>query len=205
METQIIQADAPHALTKALQVLQAGGVVALPTDTVYGIGVLAHRAECVEKLYAIKGRDATKAIPVLIGDIADLGSLAREPNARAITLAKAFWPGPLTLVLLRNPDLPPELSAGETIGVRVPDHAVARALLRAAGPMGVTSANLSGAVDTHTANEVLAQLGGRIDLVLDGGRTLGSTPSTVVDLSRERLAILRPGPISREQIEAVLN
>lgn len=204
METLVLKAEAPHAITKALQVLQAGGVVALPTDTVYGIGVLAHSGESVEKLYAIKGRDSTKAVPVLIGDAADLPAIAPDPGPRALTLAKAFWPGPLTLVLPRHPDLPAQLSEGATIGVRVPNHTVALALLRAAGPMGVTSANLSGGADTRTAKEVLDQLGGRIDLVLDGGRTPGSAPSTVVDLSRERLAILRPGPISREQINAVL-
>lgn len=204
IDTQILKADAPQAIPRALQVLGDGGVVALPTDTVYGIGVLASLGASVEKLYAIKGRDSTKAIPVLIGDMADLEAVAPQPNPLALALAEAFWPGPLTLVLRRRPELTPQLSEGDTIGVRVPDHPVARALLRAAGPMGVTSANLSGGADTHSAGEVLAQLRGRIDLVLDGGRTPGSVPSTVVDVGGEAPVILRSGPITEAQVSAIL-
>ncbi len=119
-------------------------------------------------------------------------------------LADRFWPGPLTLIVSRKPDLPDALSITPTIGVRVPDHPVALKLLRLAGPLAVTSANISGHENTNTAQEVLDQLGGRIHLVIDGGRTPGGVPSTVVDCTRPIPVILRAGPISMEDIQSAL-
>jgi L-threonylcarbamoyladenylate synthase len=125
------------------------------------------------------------------------------PDA-ALRLAERFWPGPLTIIFPRYPDLPSELSPLPTIGVRMPDHPVALKLLRLSGPLAVTSANISGSSNTRTAGEVMAQLGGRVPIILDGGRTPGGLPSTVVDPCGEELAILRPGPLTRSDLLSVL-
>ena len=204
MITQRLAADAPDAMQRAFETLEAGGVVAFPTDTVYGLGAPAFNAASIERLFAIKGRELTKAIAVLIAEPGELDKVAKGLNQRAMRLAERFWPGPLTLVLPRHPSLPALLSPNETIGVRVPDHAVARALLAAAGPMAVTSANLAGGANPRSAEEVLGQLGGRIELVLDGGQTPGNQPSTVVDLTGTQPRVLRAGPISEEEIRAAL-
>jgi L-threonylcarbamoyladenylate synthase len=203
MNTQILPAQDPETITRALIFLNDGGLVAFPTDTVYGVGALAFKAAAVEHIYAAKGRPAGKAIPVLIGDPTDLAKVSLEVPGAAARLAARFWPGPLTLVVPKHPDLPEAVSATATVGVRVPDHPLARALLRAAGPMAVTSANLSGQPSPSTAQEVFAQLGGRIALIIDGGRTPGGIASTVVDCSGAEPQILRAGPISRDEIRAV--
>jgi len=205
MLTRLIQADDPQAIPAALQALQRSEVVAFPTDTVYGIGVLVHSQKGIERLYAVKGREASKAIPVLLGEIAALGRVAQDLSPMALRLAERFWPGPLTLVVPKVVFLPPSLSEETTVGVRMPDHPVTLALLRAAGPMAVTSANLSGGANCSTAEEVQAQLGGRIALLLDGGRTPGGTPSTVVDCTGPQPRILRAGPLRLEQLFAALD
>lgn len=199
MQTLRLSADGPKAIARAVKVLKKGGIVAFPTDTVYGIGAPAFDVESIERLYEVKGREHAKAIAILISSQDEL-KLVAVANKAALRLAKRFWPGPLTLVLPRNPKVPEALSQGATIGVRVSDHAVARGLLAAVGPMGVSSANVSGQANTRTADEVLAQLGGRIEMVLDGGQTPGDRPSTVVDLTGEKPKVLRVGPISEEQI-----
>jgi L-threonylcarbamoyladenylate synthase len=122
----------------------------------------------------------------------------------ALTLAVHFWPGPLTLVVPKHPDLPAAVSATATVGVRLPDHPVARALLRTAGPLAVTSANRTGGANPSTARDVLEQLGGRIALVIDGYRTPGGVPSTVVDCTGIQPQILREGPVSLDDIRTVL-
>jgi L-threonylcarbamoyladenylate synthase len=203
-ETRVLPAAGEEAIAAAQEVLASGGVVAFPTDTVYGIGVAVQDTSGIERLYAIKGRDAVKAIPVLAASVEDLVEVA-EISDVALQLAQAFWPGALTLVLPKRPGLPQALSALDTVGVRVPNHPVALALLAAVGPMAVTSANLSGGAESSTAAEVLDQLQGRVELLLDGGRTPGASPSTVVALSGESAKILRPGPISEEQITALLS
>jgi len=203
MDTRLLSADDPQAIPIALEILRAGGLAAFPTDTVYGVGSLAFDQEAIESIYIAKNRPLEKAIPVLIGDVGDLEKVAINIPAIAHRLAARFWPGPLTIVLLKRPDLPPAISASDTVGVRVPDHPIARAMLRKAGPMAVTSANLSGMESPKSANEVMAQLGGRIPLVLDGGETPGGVPSTVVDVSGGEAVILRAGPITIEQIKAV--
>ena len=204
MRTDILSAKDPETLLLALAVLQTGGLVAFPTDTVYGLGALAFHSAAVRRIYAAKDRPVEKAIPVLIADPADLEKVTLEVPSVAVRLASRFWPGPLTLVVEKHPDLPETVSAGSTVGVRVPDHPVARALLRAAGPMAVTSANLSGQPSPSTAQAVLAQLGGRIELILDGGETPGGISSTVVDCTGTQPRILRPGPVSKDEIWAVL-
>jgi L-threonylcarbamoyladenylate synthase len=204
METKILPASSLDALPLALEILKGGGLVAFPTDTVYGVGALAFDGAAVESIYIAKDRPAEKAIPVLIGDADDLAKVSLDVPGIAIKLAARFWPGPLTLVVPKHPDLPEAVSAAPTVGVRVPDHPVAQALLRAAGPMAVTSANLSGQLSPVTAQEVFAQLGGRIALILDGGKTPGGVPSTVVDCTGVEPQILRAGPIVQDELLSVL-
>jgi len=204
METLILSVDHPNALAQALQILRAGGLVAFPTDTVYGVGALVFDAAAIEKIYAAKGRSTEKAVPILLGDAADLEKVTAQVSEMALRLAARFWPGPLTLVVPRHASIPDVLSPLPTVGVRVPDHPVARALLRAAGPMAVTSANLSGQASPCTVEEVYAQLGGRIPLILDGGQTPGGAPSTVVNCLGAEPQILREGSITLAQIQASL-
>jgi L-threonylcarbamoyladenylate synthase len=204
MKTDILPAQDPGTLGQALAVLQNGGLVAFPTDTVYGVGALAFNGAAVRSIYAAKDRPVEKAIPVLIGDPADLGKVTLEVPEMAARLAARFWPGPLTLVVPKHPHLPDTVSVTSTVGVREPDHAVARALLLAAGPMAVTSANLSGHPSPSTAQEVFTQLSGRIALIIDGGQTPGGVPSTLVDCTGKDPVILRAGPISNEEIRAAL-
>lgn len=204
MNTQVLPGSAPEAFAQAVHTLQHGGIVAMPTDTVYGIAALLTHAEAIERLYAVKGREHTKAIAVLIGSPQQLGQVARDPGAAALRLAERFWPGALTLVVPRHPSLPANLSQTDTVGVRMPDHALAQQLLLTCGPLAVTSANLSGQPDALNAQEVLAQLGGRIEAILDGGSTPGAVPSTVVDTLVSPPRVLRAGPISEAEIIAAV-
>ncbi len=200
MITEILSTQNPLALARALEILRTGGLVAFPTDTVYGVGALVFNGPAVESIYAAKDRPVEKAIPVLIGDVDDLVKVSAEVPEIALKLAARFWPGPLTLVVPKHPELPEAVSATETVGVRLPNHPVARGLLRLAGPMAVTSANLTGQPSPSTADEVFAQLGGRIALILDGGKTPGGVPSTIVDCVGVEPQVLREGPISRKEI-----
>lgn len=180
-------------------------MVAFPTDTVYGVGAPAFNGKAVESVYRAKDRPVEKAIPILIGDPNDLEKVGMNIPEVARQLASRFWPGPLTLLVPKRLDLPEAVSATSTVGVRVPDHEVARALLRRAGPLAVTSANISGAQSPVTAQEVYRQLGGRIPLILDGGKTPGGVPSTLVDCTTSELKILREGPVSPEELRSALN
>jgi L-threonylcarbamoyladenylate synthase len=200
IETRMFSSQETQALEKTEELLRAGGLVAFPTDTVYGLGAMLFDAQAIEQLYIVKGRDAAKAIAVLVGDEGGLAQVAKALSAVAARLARRFWPGPLTLVVAAHPALPANLSPLPTVGVRMPDHPVALVLLRRTGPLAVTSANLSGEPSATTAEEVLAQLNGRIPLILDGGKTPGGLPSTVVDCTGSELVILRPGPISWQQM-----
>lgn len=204
MNTETIRAQNPLALRRAFEILQSGGLVAFPTDTVYGVGALAFDKMAVESIYPAKQRPAEKAIPVLIADIDDLLKVSVTVPEIATKLATRFWPGPLTLVVPKNPALSEAVSANETVGVRIPDHPIARSLLRLVGPMAVTSANCSGQSAPCTALEVSDQLGGRIALILDGGKTPGGVPSTVVDCTGSELKYLRLGPILEREILAAI-
>lgn len=195
MKTELLAADHPEALPRALDLLRAGRLVAFPTDTVYGLGTTAFDDDAIQRIYLAKQRPAEKAIPVLLGGPQDLERVCAQVPPLALRLAERFWPGPLTLVVPKRAGLPPSLSADETIGVRMPDHSAALGLLRAAGPLAVSSANLSGQPSPSTAEQVLAQLGGRIALILDGGRTPGGAPSTVADCLGAEPRILREGPL----------
>lgn len=207
---QLLRADAVGAVQQAVQVLRAGGLVAFPTDTVYGVGALAWDAVAVDRLYLAKLRPRDKAIPLLVASIDDLqpaaGLVKDELPPAAWLLAARFWPGPLTLIVPRGPRVSDTVAAGlDTVGVRVPDHPVTLALLRAlAAPLAATSANVSGYGDALTADEVLAGLAGRVDLLLDGGRCPGGVASTVVDVTSLPPRLLRLGPISAAQIDEAL-
>ena len=204
MKTIILTSKNSDTISRALEILKAGGLVAFPTDTVYGVGTLAFDGTAVESIYAAKDRPVDKAIPILIGGLEDLDKVTAEVPPIAAKLAAHFWPGPLTLVVPKHPHLPDAVSATPTVGVRVPDHPVARALLRAAGPMAVTSANISGEDSPKTAEEVNRQLNRRISLILDGGETPGGVPSTVVNCLGTEPDILREGPITLKDIQFVL-
>lgn len=195
MQTEILPGSSNEAIARALRVLKAGGLVAFPTDTVYGVGTLAFDGIAIESIYLAKDRPLEKAIPVLIGDVADLEKVGVDVPEVVRRLAARFWPGPLTLLIPKRADLPEAVSTTATVGVRIPNHEMARALLRAAGPMAVTSANISGRQSPVTAQAVFEQLGGRIPLIIDGGRTPGGIPSTLVDCTTAELKILREGPL----------
>jgi len=205
MRTEIIRAGHGESIQRALEVLHKGGLVSFPTDTVYGLGALAFDGKAVESIYLAKDRPIEKAIPVLIGDDTDLEKVSDNISDVARKLASRFWPGPLTVIVPKKPTLPESVSATDTVGVRIPDHPVARELLRAAGPMAVTSANISGQSSPSTAQEVFDQLNGRIELIIDGGRTAGGVPSTVVDYSGSEIRVLREGPITLEQILSLIS
>lgn len=204
MKTSLLPVNANNSISHAVDVLRLGGVVAFPTDTVYGLGALAFMPESIKLLYRIKRREHSKAIAILIANPEQLAEIVQQPTEAAQRLARRFWPGPLTLVLPRDPKVPQELAPGNTIGVRVPNHPVALALLKEAGPMGVTSANLSGRDSAETAQEVLEQLEGRAHLILDGGRAPGGVPSTVVDMTGKLPKVLRSGPIGEAELLATL-
>ena len=205
MNTIILPVDSPETIQHALDVLNNGGLVAFPTDTVYGVGALVFDGVAVESIYIAKDRPIEKAIPVLIADAEDMDKVGMDIPDVARQLAARFFPGPLTCIIPKQPTLPSAVSATSTVGVRMPDHEVARALLRAAGPMAVTSANISGQPSPSSAEEVFAQLRGRIELIIDGVRTPGRVPSTVVDCTSNEIKILREGPISLEEIKLKLS
>jgi L-threonylcarbamoyladenylate synthase len=204
MKTDVIKSDHPAALQHAVDVLSNGGLIVFPTDTVYGLAALPTKAEYIERLYIVKGRESTRAIAILLSSSAELEKISILPGEKALKLAKMFWPGPLTLIVPRRPDLPDVLSPNETIGVRVPDHDIALNLLRMTGPLAVTSANISGRENTNNADEVMKQLDGLVHLVIDGGRSPGGVPSTVVDCTTSEPVILRPGPINNKEINQTL-
>jgi L-threonylcarbamoyladenylate synthase len=199
--------DSPAARAEAVTLLRAGRIVAIPTDTVYGIAADLALPDAIERLFAAKDRPPEKAVAVLLADAAQSGVLGVVGPAAAV-LAARFWPGGLTLVLPVRAEarLPRVLAAGApTIGVRVPDHPVPRALAAALGPLPTTSANRSGEADARDAAEIAARLGDALALVIDGGPIHGGPASTVIDCSGERPAILRVGAIRPAEIAAALD
>lgn len=206
METRVIPASSPEWLEEALSILRGGGVVAFPTDTVYGVGADPLQEEAVVALFQAKGRPAEKAIPLLLSEMSQVEAVAREVPAAAEALTRRFWPGPLSIVVWAREEVPALVRAGgETVALRMPDHPVALGLIGAFGrPLAVTSANLSGHPAPVTVEEVLSQLRGRIPLLVDGGQCPGGDPSTVLDLTVTPPRILRPGPITWEEIRACL-
>ncbi len=193
-------------IAEAAEVVRRGGLVALPTETVYGLGANALDAAAVEAIFAAKGRPPNNPVIVHVADAAAAEALAADWPQGAAKLAERFWPGPLTLVLPKRPIVPDIVTAGgATVGVRVPAHPVALALLRASGvPIAAPSANRSSRVSPTTAAHVLGDLDGRIDMILDAGPTPGGLESTVLDLAVEPAVVLRPGLVKLSQLEEVV-
>jgi L-threonylcarbamoyladenylate synthase len=210
MQTAVLAIDPnapdPVVLARAAGVLRAGGLVAFPTETVYGLGADALIAEAVGRVFTAKGRPANNPLIVHVADEAGARAVAGEWPEAAARLAARFWPGPLTLVVPKAAAVPAVVTAGgPTVAVRVPAHPVALALLRAAGvPLAAPSANRSSQLSPTRAEHVLRGLAGRIDLVLDGGPTTGGLESTVLDVTSTPPRLLRPGLIGPADLEAVI-
>lgn len=205
--TARIVADDDAGRARAIETLQGGGIVALPTDTVYGIAAALDTPSGIERLFDVKRRPGDRAVMLLLGDAgqaSDVGVMTRAADA----LRDAAWPGGLTIVVPQRPDrpLPAALTGGRpTIGLRLPDHEAPRTLARALGPLPVTSANVSGDAEATDAAAIVATLGEGIDLVLDGGPAHGGPPSTVVDCTGTRPTILRAGALSTARVIAILD
>lgn len=193
-------------IAEAVRVLRAGGLVAFPTETVYGLGADARNVAAVARVFRAKGRPADHPLIVHVEDAAAAGAWARELPDEARALMTRFWPGPLTLIVEKADDVPTEVTGGQsTVGLRVPDHPLALALLRAfGGGLAAPSANRFGAVSPTTAAHVAIELGERVDLILDGGPCRVGVESTIVDLSTGRARILRPGGVPVEDVEQTL-
>jgi len=210
MKTDVLAVDPaqPEAekIRRAASVLRGGGLIAFPTETVYGLGADARNAEAVSRIFEAKGRPATNPVIVHVADPSELLNVSEEPTETGKLLAKRFWPGPLTLVLPKRPEIPAIVTAnGPTVAVRCPAHPVARAVIREAGvPVAAPSANRSTELSPTRAEHVLAGLDGRIELILDGGACPGGLESTVVDATGPIPRVLRHGLITVPMLEAVI-
>lgn len=188
------------------KVLREGGLVAFPTETVYGLGGDAKNASASEKIYAAKGRPSDNPLIVHIAEFSELEEIVKEVPDSARALADAFWPGPLTMILQKNEVIPYETTGGlDTVAVRMPSHPVARAFIKASGCMvAAPSANISGRPSPTTADHVWEDLNGRIDYVIDGGAVEIGLESTIIDLTEDIPLVLRPGYITPEEIAEVI-
>jgi L-threonylcarbamoyladenylate synthase len=210
MSSRLLKIDEENfegVIQDAAQVIRSGGVVAVPTESFYGLAVHALNEKAVERLFVVKGRREDNPILILIGSGESLCSYAREVSDKARKIAERFWPGGLTLVFFADPVLPPSLTAGTgKIGIRLSSHRIPRALARAvAAPVTGTSANRSGHRSCLTAEEVMEDVGENIDLILDGGRTPGGKGSTVLDVTVDPPLVLREGMVSREDLKPFLS
>ncbi len=204
-QTRVLPANGPDAVVETVELLRAGYVVAFPTDTVYGVGASMFIERAVASLYEVKGRPLDKFIPLLLSGSRDLPQIAQPVPDLAWRLAERFWPGALTLVVPKGSTVPDIVSSGAGVAVRVPAHPLAPALVRQLGaPLATTSANLSGRASPVTAEDVLAQLNGRVPLILDGGLCKGGFPSTVLDLTQSPPRILREGAIPADELARFL-
>ena len=202
METLIFD----HGTGSAAEIICAGGLVAVPTETVYGLAGNGMDEKAVEKIYEVKGRPAIKPLSLMVASPEEIGRYAVEVPDAAKALAEKFWPGPLTIVLKANPDIPEIVRAGgDTIGLRCPDHALTLQALREAGvPFAAPSANLSGALSPKTAGDVLKVFDGVIDAVIDGGACTLGRESTILDMSKKPYRVLRQGALPEESISDAL-
>ena len=210
MKTEIWKVDParidPEAMRRAGHILKCGGLVAFPTETVYGLGGDALNPEAASKIYAAKGRPSDNPLIVHIADLDALFPIARDVPEAALRLADAYWPGPLTMIFQKTDLVPPRTSGGlHTVAVRMPSHPVARELIRAAGGyIAAPSANASGRPSPTTAEHVIRDMDGRIELILDGGSAAIGLESTIVDFTEGAPVILRPGYINRAMLEEIL-
>lgn len=194
-----------EAIIKAAQAIKDGGIVVFPTETVYGIGASAYNPNAVVRIYEIKKRPRFDPLIVHISNLEDLKKLTSGIDPRCEVLIEKFWPGPLTLVLKKSPDVPDILTAGlDTIAVRMPAHRIALELITESGvPIAAPSANMFGRLSPTTAEHVIKQLGEKVDLIIDGGKTMIGIESTILDMTGEP-TVLRPGGVSIEDIENLI-
>ncbi len=206
MKTQMLSAQRPEDIAAAAGLLRNGKLVAIPTETVYGLGANGLDENAVLRIFEAKGRPQDNPLILHISEPKELESICHDIPAQAWLLAEHFWPGPLTMVLPRGGAVADEVCAGlETAAVRMPSHPVAQAVIRAAGvPLAAPSANLSGSPSPTTAQDVLADMAGRVPLILDGGACEVGVESTVVSLAGSIPVLLRPGGVTKEQLEAAL-
>lgn len=206
MKTLVLHADAPDTAAVAAQIIRAGGLVALPTETVYGLGTNGLEPAAVAKIFAAKGRPQDNPLILHVTDMAQAEHFCHSIPQEAYTLAERFWPGPLTIVLPARDNVPKCTTAGlSTVAVRCPDCDVTREVIRLSGvPIAAPSANKSGKPSTTTAQHVLHDHDGNIDAVIDGGACRVGVESTIVDLTEDRPRLLRPGGITPEQLMEVL-
>lgn len=196
LETRFLRAGDASAVAEAAAWLRRGYPVVFPTDTVYGVGVSPFEETAIERLYAVKGRPASKGIPILLADLVDLDKVADTIPAVAQSLIERFWPGPLTLIVPRRSGLPDVISPNNNIAVRIPAHAVARALIReAGGAVATSSANLSGQTPARSGEAAFAALNGVVAAVLDDGPSPGDRASTIVDCTGAWPIVVREGPL----------
>ncbi|MFC2045647.1 L-threonylcarbamoyladenylate synthase [Chloroflexota bacterium] len=197
--------DIDNGIEQAISILKKGGIVAFPTDTVYGLGACAEIPRAVERIYEVKERPRSMALPLLLAEISQIGQVSSRVPEVAWVLADRFLPGALTLVLPSASSIPDIVTAGgKTVAVRIPAHPVPVALIKGLmTPVVGTSANLSSRPSPLTADEVSSQLGNRIDLIIDGGKCWGSSESTIVDVTGEKPVILRQGVISLAELRRV--
>jgi L-threonylcarbamoyladenylate synthase len=186
---------------QAISILKEGGIVAFPTDTVYGLGAAVNLPRAVERVYQVKKRPKNMPLPLLLADKSQIGEVAEPVPPLAWLLAAKFLPGALTMVLPKSKAVPDTVASGKTVAIRIPAHPIPLVLARGVGtPIVGTSANLSGQPSALTAEEVSTQLGGKVDLIIDGGRCPGGKESTIVDLTAETPVVLREGAISKEEL-----
>jgi L-threonylcarbamoyladenylate synthase len=210
MTASIIKIGPPgteQAFERCRSVIEAGGVIAYPTDTFYGLGADPKNPDAVKRLFEIKGRQVGQPILLLLHDRGKVAEWAAESSAEAEALMDAFWPGPLTLVFTALPAVLQELTGGTgRIGLRVPGNAVTRSLLQALGTaLTGTSANRSGGPDLQTALDVAGMLGDKVDVILDAGRTVGGKPSSVVDVSASELTMVREGAVPEHELRSTVH
>ncbi len=203
METKLLK---KNNINMAAQIIKEGGVVAIPTETVYGLAADALNGEAVAKIFEAKGRPMDNPLIVHIGDLSDIDRLVSKIPEQTYRLAKAFWPGPLTIIMPKSDLIPDEVSAGlNTVAIRYPSHILAKEVIRKSGTvLAAPSANLSGSPSPTTALHVYTDLNGKIDAILDGGKCSVGIESTVITLATKPPRLLRPGGITREQIEKVI-
>lgn len=194
-----------ESVERGVSILKKGGIVAYPTDTVYGLGAGAGLPQAIERIYSVKERPMNMPLPLLLADVSQITEIAETVPPVAWSLIHSFLPGALTLVLPKSSSIPDIITAGgTTIAIRIPAHPIPIALIKGLGtPIVGTSANLSGRPSPLTAEEVYSQLGDKVDLIIDGGRCPGGKESTVVDVTGETPLVLREGAIPREEVERV--
>lgn len=203
--TPIFSMNNSLAISECVKSISVGGIIIFPTDTVYGVGCSAFKPKSINKIFQIKGRDFSKALPILVGNLEQINLVAEKLDRRSELLIKTFWPGPLTIILPKHASLPPNLSPYETVGIRMPNHSWLLELLNLTGPLAATSANPSGSPEAKNVEEAVKTMDGKIDFIIDGGQSGANLPSTVIDCQSAEIKILREGPISKAAILTALS